>query len=202
MARTKQNAHRLKTGQPVGRKGKKLATKLTKQAELKKSTSYVDENGVVNKRLRPDGTKKPHRYRPGTVALREIRRYQKSTDLLIRRLPFQRLVREIAQDFKMDLRFQDNAILALQEATESYIVNLFEDVNMIAIHAKRVTIAPKDLKLAHRIRGDDMRFGRAVWASSAAPVISGISTGEDEEMPASGEGDQEETAAQADQPDG
>ena len=60
------------------------------------------------------GVKKPHRYRPGTVALREIRRYQKSTELLIRKLPFQRLVREIAQDFKTDLRFQSAAIGALQ----------------------------------------------------------------------------------------
>ena len=98
--------------------------------------------------------KKPHRYRPGTVALREIRRYQKSTDLLLRKLPFQRLVREIAQDFKNDLRFQGTAILALQEASESYLVSLFEDTNLAAIHAKRVTIFPKDLQLARRIRGE------------------------------------------------
>src|SRR5665213_3096891 len=64
--------------------------------------------------------RKPHRYRPGTVALREIRKYQKSTDLLIRKLPFQRLVREIAQNFKNDLRFQSTAIGALQEAAEAY----------------------------------------------------------------------------------
>ena len=70
--------------------------------------------------------KKPHRYKPGTVALREIRRYQKSTELLIRKLPFQRLVREIAQDFKTDLRFQSSAIGALQEASEAYLVSLFE----------------------------------------------------------------------------
>ena len=76
------------------------------------------------------GVKKPHRYRPGTVALREIRKYQKSTDLLIRKLPFQRLVREIAQDFKNDLRFQSAAILALQEASEAYLVSLFEDTNL------------------------------------------------------------------------
>jgi len=68
----------------------------------------------------------PHRYRPGTVALREIRKYQKSTELLIRKLPFQRLVREIAQDFKTDLRFQSSAVLALQEAAEAYLVGLFE----------------------------------------------------------------------------
>ena len=70
----------------------------------------------------------------GTVALREIRRYQKSTDLLIRKLPFQRLVREIAQDFKNDLRFQGSAVLALQEAAEAYLVGLFEDTNLCAIH--------------------------------------------------------------------
>merc|ERR1719380_332299 len=76
------------------------------------------------------GVKKPHRYRPGTVALREIRRYQKSTELLIRKLPFQRLVREIAQDFKTDLRFQSSAVMALQEASEAYLVGLFEDTNL------------------------------------------------------------------------
>jgi len=107
------------------------------------------------------GVKKPHRYKPGkfhiiyvshinkhlltrhssgTVALREIRRYQKSTELLIRKLPFQRLVREIAQDFKSDLRFQSSAIGALQESVEAYLVSLFEDTNLCAIHAKRVTI--------------------------------------------------------------
>ena len=98
--------------------------------------------------------KKPHRYRPGTVALREIRRYQKSTELLIRKLPFQRLVREIAQEFKTDLRFQGTAILALQESAEAYLVALFEDTNLCAIHAKRVTIMPKDIQLARRIRGE------------------------------------------------
>lgn len=93
-------------------------------------------------------------FRPGTVALREIRRYQKSTELLIRKLPFQRLVREIAQDFKTDLRFQSAAIGALQEASEAYLVGLFEDTNLCAIHAKRVTIMPKDIQLARRIRGE------------------------------------------------
>ena len=98
--------------------------------------------------------KKPHRYRPGTVALREIRKFQKSTELLIRKLPFQRLVRQIAHDLKPDLRFQSAAIGALQEAAEAYIVGLFEDTNLCAIHAKRVTIMPKDLQLARRIRGE------------------------------------------------
>jgi len=96
----------------------------------------------------------PHRYRPGTLALRKIRKYQKSTELLIRKLSFQRLVREIAQDFKTDLRFQSSAVLALQEAAEAYLVGLFEDTNLAAIHAKRVTIMPKDIHLARRIRGE------------------------------------------------
>ena len=100
------------------------------------------------------GAKKPHRFRPGTVALREIRRYQKSTELLLRKLPFQRLVREVAMDFRSELRFQSHALLALQEASEVYLISVFEDANLCAIHAKRVTIFPKDIQLARRIRGE------------------------------------------------
>ena len=92
--------------------------------------------------------RKVRRYRPGTVALREIRRYQKSSELLIRRMPFQRLVREIAQVHNLYLRFQSGAILALQESTEAYLVGLLEDSNLCAIHAKRVTIMLKDMQLA------------------------------------------------------
>ena len=99
--------------------------------------------------------KKPRRYHPGTVALREIQRYQKSTELLIRKLPFQRLVQELAQDLgKMNVRFQSRAIMALQEASEAYLVGLLEDANLCAIHAKRITIMPKDIQLACRIRGE------------------------------------------------
>ncbi|KAL9935951.1 hypothetical protein V8E36_005528 [Tilletia maclaganii] len=103
--------------------------------------------------------RKPHRYRPGTVALREIRRYQRSTALLIRKLRFQRLVREIAQDVVKlpGVRFQSSALSAMQEAAEAYLVQLFEDVNDAALHAKRVTILPKDLQLARRIRGEAPR---------------------------------------------
>ena len=100
------------------------------------------------------GVKKPHRYRPGTVALRQIRKYQKTTDLLLRKAPFQRLIREISQDFNSNLRYQGSAILALQEASEDYLVRLFEDTNMCAIHSKRVTIMPKDIQLARRTRGE------------------------------------------------
>ena len=95
---------------------------------------------------------KPHRYQAGAVALRDIHHFQKGTALFIQRLPFQRLVREIAQDFKTDLRFQSVAIFCLQEASEAYLVGLFEDTNLCAIHARQVTIMPKDIKLARRIR--------------------------------------------------
>jgi len=136
MARTKQTA-RKSTGGKAPRKS--VATKAAR-----KQAPSVSSGGI----------KKPHRFRPGTVALREIRRFQKSTELLIRKLPFQRLVREIAQEFKTDLRFQSSAIAALQEASEAYLVGLFEDTNLCAIHAKRVTIMPKDIQLARRIRGE------------------------------------------------
>jgi histone H3 len=135
MARTKQTA-RKSTG------GKSVRKVLSEKAARKS----VDASGAK--------TKKPHRFRPGTVALREIRKYQKSTELLIRKMPFQRLVREIAQNFKSDLRFQASAIAAMQEASEAYLVGLFEDTNLCAIHAKRVTIMQKDMKLARRIRGE------------------------------------------------
>lgn len=135
MARTKQMA--VKKVQNVPRKPRKIAAP--------RSTSTSD--GATQPRK--------HRYRPGTVALREIRRYQKSTDLLIRRLPFQRLVREVALMYKTDLRFQASAVAALQEAAEAYLVQLFEDTNLCAIHAKRVTIMAKDMKLARRIRGEN-----------------------------------------------
>ena len=98
--------------------------------------------------------KRKHRYRPGTLALREIRHYQKKTNLLIKRAPFARLVKEIAQGCMQELRFQNSAISALQEAAEAYLVGLFEDTNMCAIHAKWITIMPRDIQLARRIRGE------------------------------------------------
>ncbi|KAG5642541.1 hypothetical protein DXG03_002579 [Asterophora parasitica] len=147
MARTKQTA-RKSTGGKAPRK--QLASK---SAARKTATNATG------------GVKKPHRFRPGTVALREIRRYQKSTELLIRKLPFQRLVREIAQDFKTDLRFQSSAVMALQEAAEAYLVSLFEDTNLAAIHAKRVTIrrnrakakaaVVKEMQLPHHPNSDE-----------------------------------------------
>jgi histone H3 len=132
MARTKQVSRKHVSGVPI-------PFVLAQKAAIK-STAMVP--------------KRPHRYRPGTVALREIRRFQKSTELLLRKLPFQRLVREVAQDFKSDLRFQSSAVEAIQTAAEDYLVSLFEDTNLCAIHAGRVTILPKDIQLARRIRGE------------------------------------------------
>ena len=139
MARTKQTARKT-TG------GKAPRKTIVARARSSDNPDGVNPLGFFK-------VTKPHRYRPGTVALREIRKYQKSTDLLIRKLPFQRLVRELAQEYKVELRFQSSALLALQEASESYLVSLFEDTNLCAIHAKRVTIMPKDMQLARRIRG-------------------------------------------------
>ncbi|MFZ8905265.1 MAG: histone H3 [bacterium] len=139
MARTKQTARKSTGGKPAR---KQLATKAARKSNPRPATG---------------GVKKPHRYRPGTVALREIRRYQKNVDLLIRKLPFQRLVREIAQDWKSDLRFQGSAVLAVQEATEHYLTCFNEDTNIAALHAKRVTIMPKDMQLVRRIRQDDLK---------------------------------------------
>jgi histone H3 len=117
----------------------------TKQTARKSSGGKVPRKQIAtndkNAMMPPTGgIKKPHRYRPGTVALREIRRYQKSTELMIKKLPFQRLVKEIATNFRSDLRFQSSSIIALQEASEAYLVGLFEDTNLCAIHAKRITM--------------------------------------------------------------
>lgn len=98
------------------------------------------------------------RYRPGTRALREIRKFQRTSDLLLRKLPFQRLVREVAGNVKQDLRFQSVAVEILQHAVEDYMVQVFEDCVLCAVHAKRVTVTPKDLKLAMRIRGGRGNF--------------------------------------------
>jgi len=131
----------------------------TKQSARKSTGGKAPRKQLATKAARREapacgGQKKKRRWRPGIVALREIRRFQKSTELLIRKLPFQRLVREIAYDFNTELRFQSSAICALQEASEAYLVGLFEDTNLCAIHAKRVTIMPKDIQLARRIRGE------------------------------------------------
>jgi histone H3 len=137
----------------MARTKKILKKNCSKSGKLDAHTQQYEE---LLKEKEETKLKKKHRYRPGTVALREIRRYQRCTDLLIRKLPFQRLVREIAQNFRTDLLFRADALVALQEAAEHYLVLLFEDTNLLAIHAKRVTIMPKDIQLARRIRGESV----------------------------------------------
>merc|ERR1719326_186251 len=116
--------------------------------------SIAEKTANKGKAPSAPGMKRPHRFKPGTKAIREIKKYQKSTELLLRKLPFQRLVREIASESNADLYFQSQALLALQEAAETYMVGVFEDTNLAAIHGKRVTIMPRDLQLARRLRGD------------------------------------------------
>jgi len=146
MARTKQTA-RKSTGGKIDR-ARILEAKRGKNEGAK--TRKGKGKGEVA------GVKKKHRWRPGTVALREIRRFQKSTELLIPRSPFLRLMREVINEVKEgpnSLRVQVGAVGALQEAAEAYLVGLFEDTNLCAIHAKRVTIMPRDIHLAQRLRG-------------------------------------------------
>ncbi len=141
MARTKFTPRKSTGGKyPMGHLSTNAAKSATKSTKSKAVTG-----GQARAR---------HRYRPGTVALREIRRYQKSSELLLSRGAFQRLVREISTHHKSDVRFQSTALLALQEAAEAYLVGLFEDTNLCAMHANRITITAQDMHLARRIRGD------------------------------------------------
>jgi histone H3 len=160
MARTKKKSNKGKGGKGVS---KSTATKAPRPPSLKANKEFERtlKKGSGKKTLKKGsgkaaGNPRPHghRYKPGTVALREIRRLQKSTALLIRKLPFQRLVRELAQEFKNDLRFSPTALMALQEAAEAYLVGIFEDANLCAIHSRRVTIFPKDINLTLRLRGE------------------------------------------------
>ena len=146
----------------------------TKQTARKSTGGKGPRSKVTQKKKTAPAAgpaRRVHRFRPGSKALIEIRHYQggfertnqeprifrnqnDATRLLIKKLPFQRLVREIAQDFKTDLRFQSTALFALQEAAEAYLVGLYEDVNLCSIHSKRITIMPRDVQLARRIRGE------------------------------------------------
>jgi len=138
----------------VGLKAPKTSSETSRRKKTVPMKKNTRAHSVKESRKFRPGTR-PRRFRPGTVALREIRRYQKSTEVLIRKLPFNRLIREIAQDVSSrQLRFQNAAISALQEAAESYLVELFEDVNLCAIQTNRVTIMPKDIQLAKAIRRD------------------------------------------------
>ena len=132
--------------------GKKLKTS-SKQSV---ATGSKASKSTMKKKTAPaeGGVKGGRRFKPGTVALREIKRYQKQTNLLLLKAPFQRFVRAICDGIDSQLRFQSQALLAVQEAAEMYLVGLFEDSNLCAIHANRVTVMKKDMELARRIRGE------------------------------------------------
>ena len=133
----------------------------TKTAAKAKGSKKMPAKGKGSKAIKKSAPaaggvkeRKVRRNKPGTVTLREVKKYQKSVENLIPRAPFQRLVRSICSDLDAELRFQSQALVALQEASEAYIVGVFEDTNLCAIHAKRMTVMKKDMDLARRIRGD------------------------------------------------
>ena len=150
MARTKQTPRSQIQTQGIQSLGSQI-----QGIRLQKKQTKLDRATFPSKKLPLTKQKaiRARRYRPGTVALRQIRKFQKSTDLLIQKAPFRRLVKEIAMYIDNLKRFQTTAVDALQEASEQYLVNLLEDANSCAIHAKRVTIMPKDMRLARKIRG-------------------------------------------------
>jgi len=133
---------------------------------------------VAGKRARkvPGAPRKKRRYRNGTLALREIRKYQKSTELLLRKAPFHRLVREIGDDNHSDLRWKGSALAALQTGAEDFLTELFGDCNQVAINDRRVTVFAKDMKLATRLRRDggtnaSSTMAVAVTAAPMAPRV-------------------------------
>ena len=157
----------------VGRSPSSLPTQQLAQIAVQAGPSTSGKEEPVRRKLQPTvggkapqkeflqagKVKKTRKYCPGTVALGEIWHFQKSTGLLIWKLPFSQLVHEIALEVgRYDLHFQGSAIICLQEAAESYIVGLMEDANLCTIHAKRVTIMPKDIQLAHRIWGEHLQY--------------------------------------------
>lgn len=135
-------------------KAKNAASKMSSKSkgQMKKKTA-ASSKGI--KKTDAEKEKKKIRFKPGTVALREIKRYQKSTSLLLPRASFQRVVRDICSGIDHDLRFASNALYALQESAEAYLTGIFEDANLCALHAKRVTVMKNDMELARRIRGDE-----------------------------------------------
>ena len=161
-------------GAPSG-EGDAVVPATEESQESKNSTQVVPQakrNAVIsakyaaakqNRARQEEQVKQKHRYRPGTRALMEIRQYQKSTELLIRKAPFARTVCEICMDTSVcswgaQIRWQANALIALQEASEAYLVNLFSNTNLAAIHAKWVTIQPKDIHIVRRITEETNKY--------------------------------------------
>lgn len=151
-------------------KGKKSVASGSKASKVS-STAASKSKAIKKTAPAEGGMKKKHRFRPGTVALREIKKYQKATDLLLAKAPFQRFVRAICDGIDGQLRFQAQALLALQEAAESYLTGLFEDANLCAIHANRVTVMKKDMDLARRIRGERFQDFRDLQPKTGQEVF-------------------------------
>jgi len=163
MARTKQV--------PLKHTGAKSKAKVPK---AKKTKMGPTKGGEVRVR-------KPRHFHPGTVALREIRKYQNSTELLIPRAPFVRIVREIVQEHNAEFRIQQGALEALQQGAEAYLVDVMADANLCAIHAKRVTVMPKDISLARRIRGErDLVYGVANESRSSTKKSNKVAESSDD----------------------
>ena len=135
--------------------------------------SKASKSEKIMKKTAPaeGGMKRKHRFKAGTVALREIKKYQKATKFMLLRAPFQRFIRSICDGIDGQLRFQSQALLALQEAAESYLTGLFEDANLCAIHANRVTVYKKDMDLARRIRGERFHDHRDLQPKTGQEVF-------------------------------
>ena len=156
MVKQKQAEKRPRSSKTIPKhfKAIKRPKNITVKSEERDVTNQIDAHKQTNGQNRTGAHTRPYRRKPGTVSLREIRKYQKSTELLIKKLPFRRLVREIAMDYKTDLRFQESAMIALQEATEAFLVNVFEDANLVTTAAaKRITITQRYLNVALRLNG-------------------------------------------------
>ena len=175
MAHTKQTPRNPVLERPLAARGVDVQER---RVPSKPATKKIPNGGkqlckhILHKTLKRNSTtggiKKPHRYHPGLLALHEICRYQQTTESLIRRTPFNKLIKEISQEYRIcpegpgtpsvQVCFQSTALAALQQAAGNFLVGLFEDVNLLAVHAKRVTVMPHDIQLALRIRGDQTRW--------------------------------------------
>ena len=158
-AQTKASRSPRRTGQSAPKRphSPKKKPKKAKKARRDPPEEPSEDSRRKSSRLNPPTpapTDAPKRRKPGARALREIRRYQKSTALLMRKLPFQRVVREIARDYNTQIKFQTSALMGLQEAAEYYLVRLLEAAQHAAIHAKRITIQPKDIHLVRYMRAE------------------------------------------------
>ena len=155
--RTKENVAAKGKGKgalPLKGKGKGKEHHESTDCETRGVTTRISDSRMITTQgaISQPG-KKLYRFKPGTIAMKQIREFQKSVNLLIPRAPFQRVIKEKALRENREIRFQSAAIQAIQEAAEAHITSVMEDSNLICLHANRVTLMGKDLNLARRIRG-------------------------------------------------